>query len=142
MDVTYDDRPPVADPAPGSRAGEQAEDLDHRGDTTIPARVLGRIVEQLAGEVAHVGAASGGVLGVGARRDFHGNPSAECEVYGRSAVIRLDAGIDFPLPLAETLAALRDHLHARIPALTGLDVSRLDLDISWLRTAETVRRLQ
>lgn len=114
---------------------------EQRGATTIPAAVVARIAAQAASEVPHVGSAAGGVLGLGARRDFGTAPAAECDLYGRAAVLRLDVGIAFPLPLAEVLESLREHVSARVAHLTGLDVSRLDVTVSWLHPSDTTRRL-
>lgn len=115
--------------------------VDQRGSTTIPAAVVARIAAQAASEVPRVGSAAGGLLGLGARRDFESAPTAECDLYGRAAVLRLDVGIAFPLPLAEVLGALRRHVTARVTQLTGLDVSRLDVTVSWLHPSDTARRL-
>ena len=52
-----------------------ATPLEDRGITTFPAQVVARIAEQVASEVPHIGSDAGGVLGVGARRDFASRPS-------------------------------------------------------------------
>ncbi|ATG53374.1 hypothetical protein CFK41_00225 [Brachybacterium ginsengisoli] len=113
---------------------------ESRGATSIPAQVVARIAEQVASEVAHVGSGAGGVLGVGARRDFEARPSARCELYGRTAVLTLDVGVRFPTPLAPTLRALRTHLRERVQHLTGLEVGRLDISITWLHPTTGTRR--
>lgn len=118
-----------------------ARPVDQRGSTTIPAAVVARIAAQAALEVPRIGSAAGGVLGIGARRDFAGAPSAECDLYGRAAVLRLDVGVDFPAPLTEVLGDLRRHLTQRVSQLTGLDVSRLDVTVSWLHPTDSARRL-
>jgi hypothetical protein len=80
------------------------------------------------------------VLGVGARRDFAARPSARCELYGRTAVLSLDVGVEFPTPLAPALSALRAHLRDRVQQLTGLEVGRLDVSVSWLHPSTGARR--
>lgn len=117
----------------------EATVIEDRGSTSIPAKVVAKIAEQAASEVAHIGSASGGVLGIGARRDFSSRPSAECDLYGRSAVLRLDVGVDFPLPLAPTVRALRAHVGERIENLTGFQVGRLDVEVSWLNAVDQLR---
>ncbi|MGP9683583.1 Asp23/Gls24 family envelope stress response protein [Brachybacterium sp. AOP3-A1-3] len=117
-----------------------ATELEDRGTTTFPAQVVARIAEQVASEVPHIGSDAGGVLGVGARRDFASRPSARCDVYGRTAVLTLDVGVDFPSPLAPALGALREHVRERVEHLTGLEVGRLDVTISWLNPATPARR--
>jgi uncharacterized alkaline shock family protein YloU len=127
-------------PAPGHGAQEDAaRPIESRGTTTVPARVVARIAEQAASEVTHIGSSAGGVLGVGARRDFGTRPSVHCDLYGRTAVLRLDVGVAFPTPLHEVLAQLRSHVEHTVSTLTGLEVGRMDVEISWLNP-ETSRR--
>lgn len=105
---------------------------EQRGLTTIPASVVARIAEQVASDHPHVGGAAGGVLGLGARRNFDSRPSVECDLYGSVAVLRMDLGVSFPLPLAQTCHEVREHVRTRVQALTGLEVGRMDVEISWL----------
>lgn len=110
-----------------------------RGTTSVPASVVARIAEQAASEVSQVGAAAGGLLGVGSRRNFNARPSVECELYGQVAVLRMDVGMAFPTPLAPTAHRLREHVQTEVKRMTGLDVRRIDLDISWLDPTKKVR---
>ncbi|GAA1313884.1 Asp23/Gls24 family envelope stress response protein [Brachybacterium tyrofermentans] len=114
--------------------------LEGRGTTSVPAHVVARIAEQVASEVPHIGSDAGGVLGVGARKDFSSRPSARCELYGRTAVLTLDVGVDFPSPLETALSTLREQVRERVEHLTGLEVGRLDVTISWLNPATRARR--
>lgn len=113
-----------------------------RGETLVPSHVVAQIAEQAASEVPYVGSAAGGLLGIGTKRDFSARPTAECELYGHVAVLRLDVGMVFPVPLVEATEALREHLRQRVHALTGLEVSRIDIEISWLDSATKVRGAQ
>ncbi|NNG20661.1 Asp23/Gls24 family envelope stress response protein [Naumannella sp. ID2617S] len=110
-----------------------------RGTTNIPAKVIAKIAEQVAAEVPNVGAAAGGVLGVGARRDFDARPTVECELYGQVAVLRMDVGMAFPTNLVTAAHNLREHVRNRVEYLTGLEVGRLDIQISWLNPETRVR---
>lgn len=110
-----------------------------RGTTTIPARVVARIAEQAASEVCFVGSAAGGVMGVGAHRDFSSRPSVECDLYGHIAVLRMDIGMVFPLPLHSSVLQLRERVRSRVEELTGLEVGRIDIEISWLDPSSTIR---
>lgn len=111
-----------------------------RGATSIPAPVVARIAEQVASEVPQIGSGAGGVLGVGARRDFAARPSARCDLYGRTAVLTLDVGVGFPTPLAPVLSGLRAHVRERVEQLTGLEVGRIEVSISWLHPTTGMRR--
>ncbi len=126
-------RPSLADPV---SAG-----LSWRGQTSIPAKVVARVAEQAAYEVPGVGSSAGGVLGLGAHRDFETRPTVEAEVYNGTVVLRLDVGLVFPTALAPALSRLRSHVSARVDELTGLSVGRLDVTVSWLHAATTGRRV-
>lgn len=123
-----------APPTPSS-----ATPVESRGVTTVPAAVVARITEQVASEHPRVGGAAGGVLGVRARRDFSSRPTAECDLYGAVAVLRLDVGVAFPVDIAATCAGLRARVRDRVEELTGLQVGRLDLEISWLNPSGNTR---
>ncbi len=139
MDTALGTAPPQGPGTAPAPAPTPAPPQD-RGVISVPAQVVARIAEQVASEAALVGSGAGGVLGVGARRDFDSRPSARCELYGRTAVLSLDVGVEFPTPLAPALAALRDRVRERVQHLTGLEVGRLDVSISWLRPTSTARR--
>ncbi|MCG7311206.1 Asp23/Gls24 family envelope stress response protein [Brachybacterium sp. ACRRE] len=128
--------------APGAASGTTGSSVESRGTTTVPARVVARIAEQAASEVPHIGSSAGGVLGVGARRDFDTRPSVHCDLYGRTAVLRLDVGVAFPAPLHDVLAQLRSHVERTVSTLTGLEVGRMDVEISWLNPETTRRALR
>lgn len=128
--------------APGAGSGAAGRPAESRGTTTVPARVVARIAEQAASEVPHIGSSAGGVLGVGARRDFDTRPSVHCDLYGRTAVLRVDVGVAFPAPLHDVLAQLRSHVERTVSTLTGLEVGRMDVEISWLNPETTRRALR
>ncbi len=132
---------PEAGTTAATMATRSIEEVAARGSTHIPAHVIAGIAAQAAFEVPHVGSDAGGVLGVGARRTFHARPSAQCELYGRTAVIRLDIGVDFPTPLTAVVTSVRQHVSRRVNELTGVDVGRLDLEISWLRADGPIRKV-
>lgn len=113
---------------------------ESRGATSVPAHVVARIAEQVASEVPHIGSDAGGVLGVGARKNFGSRPSVRCDLYGRTAVLKLDVGIDFPYPIAQALTDLRSHVRGKVEQLTGLEVGRIDVDISWLNPTSRAGR--
>lgn len=111
-----------------------------RGATSVPAKVVARIAEQAAFERPGVGSAAGGVLGIGARREFKGRPTVEAEIYGTTVVLRLDVGLAFPTPLEPALAGLREHVGSRVESLTGLTVGRMEIHVSWLHTTGITER--
>lgn len=110
----------------------QAADTAQRGTTTIPAKVVAKIAAEAAYETGNVGSNAGGVLGIGARRNFSSRPEAQCELYGQVAVLHMNLGLVFPTPLADTIEAVRAHVRSRVEHLTGLSVGKINIEISWL----------
>ena len=108
--------------------------------TTIPAKVVAKIAAEAAYETGNVGSNAGGVLGIGARRNFSSRPEAQCELYGQVAVLHLNLGLVFPTPLADTIEAVRAHVRSRVEHLTGLSVGKINIEISWLNPAGPGRK--
>ena len=48
-----------------SASQEERSSWEHRGTTTIPARLVAKIAAEAANESANVGSNAGGVLGIG-----------------------------------------------------------------------------
>ena len=111
-----------------------------RGVTVIPAQVVAQIAAQAAYESANVGSNAGGLLGIGARRNFHSRPEAKCDLYGQVAVLHLDLGLTFPTALVSTLQQVREHVSQRVEHFTGLRVEKINIEISWLNPNNQVRR--
>lgn len=111
-----------------------------RGSTTIPAKVVAKIAAEAAYETGNVGSNAGGVLGIGARRNFSSRPEAQCELYGQVAVLHMNLGLVFPTPLADTIEAVRAHVRSRVEHLTGLSVGKINIEISWLNPAGPGRK--
>ena len=129
-------------PAAVSAEGSQTESLqqEQRGVTVIPAQVVAQIAAQAAYESANVGSNAGGLLGIGARRNFHSRPEAKCDLYGQVAVLHLDLGLTFPTALVSTLQQVRKHVSQRVEHFTGLRVEKINIEISWLNPNNQVRR--
>ena len=113
---------------------------EQRGVTVIPAQVVAQIAAQAAYESANVGSNAGGLLGIGARRNFHSRPEAKCDLYGQVAVLHLDLGLTFPTALVSTLQQLREHVSQRVERLTGLRVEKINIEVSWLNPNNQVRK--
>ena len=129
-------------PAAVNARGSQTESLqqEQRGVTVIPAQVVAQIAAQAAYESANVGSNAGGLLGIGARRNFHSRPEAKCDLYGQVAVLHLDLGLTFPTALISTLQQVREHVSQRVEHFTGLRVEKINIEISWLNPNNQVRR--
>ena len=130
-------KPAITQPEP---ARDESSSREQRGVTTIPARVVAQIAAQAAYETGNVGSNAGGLLGIGTRRHFASRPEARCELYGRVAVLHLDLGLVFPTPLTSAIEDLRAHVRSRVEHLTGLSVSKIGIEISWLNPSSHVRK--
>ena len=119
---------------------DEESSWEQRGTTTIPAKVVARIAAQAAYETGNVGSNAGGLLGIGARRNFASQPEAQCELYGRVVILHLDLGLVFPTPLSSTIEDLRAHVRGRVEHLTGLSVGKITVEISWLNPSSHVRK--
>lgn len=126
--------------AAGTDAGTAQRGTTQRGTTTIPAKVVAKIAAEAAYETGNVGSNAGGVLGIGARRNFSSRPEAQCELYGQVAVLHMNLGLVFPTPLADTIEAVRAHVRSRVEHLTGLSVGKINIEISWLNPAGPGRK--
>ena len=113
---------------------------EQRGVTVIPAQVVAQIAAQAAYESANVGSNARGLLGIGARRNFHSRPKAKCDLYGQVAVLHLDLGLTFPTALVSTLQQVREHVSQRVEHFTGLRVEKINIEVSWLNPNNQVRR--
>lgn len=145
-------QPSGLQPTTGQRGTAQAAGTDagtaqaagtgttQRGTTTIPAKVVAKIAAEAAYETGNVGSNAGGVLGIGARRNFSSRPEAQCELYGQVAVLHMNLGLVFPTPLADTIEAVRAHVRSRVEHLTGLSVGKINIEISWLNPAGPGRK--
>lgn len=118
--------------AGATQAADTEAGTTQRGSTTIPAKVVAKIAAEAAYETGNVGSNAGGVLGIGARRNFSSRPDAQCELYGQVAVLHMNLGLVFPTPLADTIEAVRAHVRSRVEHLTGLSVGKINIEISWL----------
>ena len=123
-----------------AQRGTTQRGTTQRGTTTIPAKVVAKIAAEAAYETGNVGSNAGGVLGIGARRNFSSRPEAQCELYGQVAVLHMNLGLVFPTPLADTIEAVRAHVRSRVEHLTGLSVGKINIEISWLNPAGPGRK--
>ena len=130
-------KPAITQPGP---ARDESSSREQRGVTTIPARVVAQIAAQAAYETGNVGSNAGGLLGIGARRNFASRPEARCELYGQRAILHLSLGLTFPAPLSSIVEDLRQHVCRRVETLTGLAVGKLTIEISWLHPSSHVRK--
>jgi uncharacterized alkaline shock family protein YloU len=115
-----------------------------RGTLVLAERVLEKIAAQAATEVVASSGRSGGFLGIGSGADASARPKVDVTLSAESADLALAVGIAYPGSIRRATQEVRDHVTARVEALTGVDVRRVDVDVTFLsvqdRTVKQVLR--
>lgn len=103
------------------RAG--ARGPGERGTLVIHDRVVETIATTAACEVDGVRRSGGTLDGVVGRRF----PKVEARTAGTRTRVSVEVAVQWPVPLAQVLAQVRDHVRSRVQGLTGLDVDAVDV---------------
>lgn len=109
-----------------------------RGRLVLPERVIRKIASQAASEVATASGRSGGLLGIGA--DTSARPQVEVELSAVSADLSIKVGIAYPGSIRAATQQVREHVTRRVEELTGVDVRRVDIEVTFLTTGLDDRR--
>lgn len=118
---------------PEARAGPQENtppqqiDPARRGRTVIADRVVERIADSAVREVGPVARWDGG-SGV-SKYVTRSLPRVRATVAGQRARVSAQVAIVWPTPLDHAAAQIRDHVRARVQALSGLTVDAVDVRI-------------
>lgn len=111
---------------------DRTADPRHRGRLVLAERVVEKIASQAATEVAETSGRSGGFLGRRSELDAHARPKVDVTLSAESADLALSVGIVYPGSLRRATQQLRDHVTARVETLTGVNVRRVDIDVTFL----------
>lgn len=103
-----------------------------RGELTLSAKVLEKIAGQAASEIGTSRGKTGGLLGIGEQIDPDGRPRVDVDLSASSADISLSVGISYPGSIREATRQIRDHVAHQVRELTGVEVHRLDIDVTFL----------
>ncbi|MEO6998919.1 MAG: Asp23/Gls24 family envelope stress response protein [Terracoccus sp.] len=120
----------AANDATGANATLPRPKLTGRGHLVISQHVMEQLASQVASEITQAGGTSGGLLGLGARTDLSARPAAKVELSGQQASISLDIVLGYPSPLAATTDRVRRHVVTKVQELTGVEVTRVDIDVT------------
>lgn len=125
----------LADMAPG-RAGTRAPlparaEPRIRGCLVLAEKVIEKIASRAAVEAGATSGRTGRVLGIGAA-DPDATPRVEVELSAVSADLALKVGIAYPGSIRAATQQVRDHVTRRVEQLTGVDVRRVDIDVTLL----------
>lgn len=120
---------------------EAAAEMRGRGRLVLSERVIEKIAGQAATEVAAASGRSGGFLGLGAATDPQARPKVDVSLSSESADLALAVGIAYPGSIRRATQEVREHVTERVETLTGVDVRRVDVDVTFLAVQDgTVRK--
>jgi uncharacterized alkaline shock family protein YloU len=117
--------------------------VDTRGLTTIAERTVERVAAQAITELDNVGGSARRVFGVAlGASDLDQSAQVTAHVSGDRTSLEVHLSVSYPASVARTTQNARDHLTRRVEELTGLVVSRVDINVAALvgATASTASR--
>lgn len=103
-----------------------------RGRLVLAERVVEKIAGQAASEVGTASGRTGGVLGIGGRETAR--PDVDVELSADSADLSLTIGVAYPTSIRAAAQQVREHVTRKVEALTGVDVRRVDIDVTSVTT--------
>lgn len=124
--------PGPTSPAAARSTRSERERPARRGRLVIADSVVEKIAGRAAAEIGAVHGRSGGLLGIGSHDDRSARPDVDVDVRGRSADVSVKVGIAYPGSIRRTTTQLREHVVRRVQELTGVEVHRLDVDVTFL----------
>lgn len=110
----------------------EAVEPRRRGTLVLAERVLEKIAAQAATEVVATAGRSGGFLGIGAEPVANARPKVDVTLSAESADLALAVGITYPGSIRRATQEVRDHVTERVETLTGVDVRRVDVEVTFL----------
>jgi uncharacterized alkaline shock family protein YloU len=72
---------------------------------------------------------------LGARTDLTALPATTVELIGRTATVKLDLTVAYPTPIRTATDRVRRRVMSRVEALTGVEVTRVDITVTALMPA-------
>jgi uncharacterized alkaline shock family protein YloU len=106
-----------------------------RGRLVLAEKVVEKIAGQAAAEVGATSGRSSQVLGVG-DPDPDARPRVDVDLSAVSADLALKVGIAYPGSIRRATQQIREHVTRRVEELTGVDVRRVDIDVTLLHTEQ------
>ena len=124
--------PSTAAPITATSSAAAVTEPRRRGRLVLAERVIEKIAGQAATEVMATSGRSGGFLGVGAENDPRARPKVDVTLSAESTDLAVAVGIAYPGSIRRATQELRDHVTERVETLTGVDVRRVDIDVTFL----------
>lgn len=111
-----------------------------RGVLVVAEKVVEKIAGQAASEVLAVSGRSGGFLGMGSEADASARPRVDAMLSATSVDLSMSVGIAYPGSIRRAAGELREHVTRRVELLTGIDVHRVDIDVTALPAQDDTAR--
>lgn len=119
--------------ATGSVAGGadgQTDTAGTRGRTTIADRAVEKIAAMAAGEVERASGSPRRLLGTTfGRPNSSTRPRASAKVDETTVSLKLSVSVEYPSPVRDVAAEVRERVARRIYELTGLKVTEIDITV-------------
>lgn len=127
-------------PAGNGTRGTAKNEAASRGKLVMAAKVVDKIAAQAASEVAAAGGVSGGVLGIGAKTDLSARPKVDVHLSGKTATVDVEVAVAYPTSIRLATDRVRSHIIDRVGALTGVEVTRVDIDVTAFHSTHDASR--
>ncbi len=118
-----------------------APETDGRGGLTVAAGAVERIAARAITELDGIGGAASRVLGIAVGgEDLDQGAKVSANVTATTAALDVRLSVKYPLSVRATTKTAREHLLHRVGELSGLTVTRVDITVTALHSAETETR--
>ncbi|MFD5245700.1 Asp23/Gls24 family envelope stress response protein [Amycolatopsis sp. NPDC058340] len=118
-----------------------APGTDGRGGLTVADGAVERIAARAITELEGVGGAASRVLGIAVGgEDLDQGAKVSAHVTGSTTTLDVRLSVKYPLSVRATTETVREHLIRRVGGLSGLTVTRVDITVTALHSAETETR--
>ena len=114
----------------------EATEMRRRGRLVLAEGGREKSAGQAATELVATAGRSGGFLGLGSETDTTVRPKVDVTLSAESADLALAVGIAYPGSIRRATQELRDHVTERVETLTGVDVRRVDIDVTFLAVSD------
>jgi len=103
-----------------------------RGRLVMARNVVEKVASQAAMEAVATSGRSRGLLGLGAKPDPGARPKVDADLSTNSTDLAIAVGLTYPCSIRTATQQIRDHVTRRVEQLTGVDVRRVDIDVTFL----------
>ena len=123
--------------ASDTAAGTRADTAGTRGSMTIADRVVEKIAAVAAGEVERASGIPRRLLGTTfGRPTATTRPRASAKVDVSTVSLKVSVSVEYPAPVRDVAAEVRERVARRVYELTGLQVTEIDITVPLFLTEQ------